>query len=378
MKERNLKQIDGNWSIDISFMKPDGKFKRIRAAFPTKGEAKNYLDVLRNRKAMRRLGFADPEEKRGDALFEEFARKFIDRYSTKKREKTRISHQTALNNLLKSELFKGRRLSELTAETISNYQADRGAKNPVSANRELSFLKLMLRKAVEWGEVKANPAASVEKFREPATRVRVLTDEEVKRLIDAAAPHLKPILAVLLQTGMRKNEVLSLRWEYPGWDTDKELKNSIASFKKRMVFIPGALAKNHKDREIPLSLELTEIFRGLRERSKSDLVFGVKEIRRSFRTAAKAAEIKRLRVHDLRHTAASRMIEAGVNVVTVCELLGHSDLKITLRYCHSTSETKREAIEKLSQAYSPTRQKLDTPSEQVISIRPFLPVKRDN
>jgi integrase len=357
MKERNLKKVDGKWLVDISFMK-NGKLKRVCAAFPTKTEAQTHLDVLRNRKAMKRLGFADPDERNGNALFEDFARKFIDRYSTKKRVKTRISHQTALNNLMKSELFNGRKLSDITAETISNYQAGRGVKHPVSANRELSFLKLMLRKAVEWGEIEVNPAVTVEKFREQASRIRVLTDEEAKKLTDSAAPHLKPILAVLLQTGMRKNEVLSLRWEYPGWDTDKDLKSSIVSFKKRMMFIPAGFAKNHKDQEIPLSLDLLELFRSLHEGSKSSLVFGVKDVRRSFRTAMKAAEIKRLRVHDLRRTAASRMIKAGVDVVTVCELLGHSDLKITLRYCHSTSETKREAIEKISQAYSPTRQNL--------------------
>ena len=128
MKERNLKQIDGKWYLDFTF-----KGRRIRQfGGYTKAQARNTLAKLRIEKLDESRGLTRPGK---DVLFDDFARKFIDRYSTKKREKTRISHQTALNNLLKSDLFKGRGLSELTAETISNYQADRGARNPVSANR---------------------------------------------------------------------------------------------------------------------------------------------------------------------------------------------------------------------------------------------------
>ena len=357
---RNLfRRPDGRWSIDITFKKPDGKVKRIREAFDTKDEARAHLDLLRARKAAKKLGISPPEAEGEDSLFEEFAEKFITTYSVHKREKTQASHRTCLNSLLRSELFRGRKLADITPETISDYMAGRGAERPVSANRELSFLKLALGKAVEWGRLARNPATCQQKFEEPEGKIRPLTDEEARRLIMAAAAHLKPILEVLLITGMRKAETLNLRWEYQDWETDGENRNSIVDLKRRRIFIPGRLAKNHKDREFPLSLGLLELFKEQRERSKSELVFNVKEIRKSFRAAAKAAGIKRrLRIHDLRHTAASRMIEAGVDVVSVCALLGHSDLKITLRYCHSSSETKREAVDKLSRVYAPTRQNM--------------------
>ena len=356
---KNLfKRPDGRWTIDITFKKSAGKYKRIRQDFNTKEEACLYLDLLRARKAEKKLGLSRPEDEGGDILFEDFAENFINTHYIYKREKTRISHRTSLNSLLRSDLFHGKKLVEIMPETISEYMARRGADKKVSANRELSFLKLVLGKAVEWGKLGRSPAAYQKKFPEPEGKIRPLTDEEARRLIEAARPHLKPILIVLLNTGMRKTEVLKLRWEYEGWETDDENQNSIVDLKRKRIFIPGRLAKNHKDREIDLSPELFSLFKGLREGAKSELVFNVKEIRKSFRAAAKEAGIKRrLRIHDLRHTAPSRMIDAGVDVVTVCEILGHSDLKTTLRYCHSSQEKKRQAIEKLSRVYIPGQRK---------------------
>jgi len=369
---RNLfEKADGRWSIDITFKKPEGGYKRIRQDFPTKSEACDHLNLLRARKAARKLGLERPELNGGETLFKDFAEKFISTYSIHKRKKTRISHRTCLNSLLRSELFQEKKLIDITPETISDYMAVRGAEKMVSANRELMFLKLLFRKAVEWGKLGRNPAACQRKFDEPEAKIRPLADGEAKRLILAAAPHLKPILTVLLSTGMRKTEVLKLRWAYEGWDADGANGNSIVDLDGRRIFIPGNLAKNHRDREIPLSAELLSLFKDMREKSRGELVFNVKEIRKSFKTAVKAARIKRpVRIHDLRHTAASRMIEAGVDIVSVSELLGHSDLKITLRYCHSSTKTKKEAVEKLSQIYMPAvkKAKAGTSTRQNMTI----------
>ncbi len=354
-KKRAIKNLckrpDGRWMIDITFKKPEGGYKRIRQDFPTKDEACAHLDLLRAKKAAKKLGIERPDMN-GDILFKDFAEKFIKTYSIHKREKTKISHQTCLNNLLKSELFQEKKLSEITPETVSDYMAQRGSEAMFSANRELSFLKLSFRKAIEWGKLGRNPAACQRKFEEPKGKIKPLTDKEALRLIQKAAPHLKPILIVLLSTGMRKTEALKLKWAYEGWDSDGDNRNSIVDLKQRIIFIPGLLAKNHKDREIPLDPELLELFEGLHKKSTSELVFNFKEIRRSFQSAIKKAKIKRaVRIHDLRHTCASRMIAAGVDVVSVCEILGHSDLKITLRYCHSSLNTKRGAVGKLSHVY---------------------------
>ena len=83
-------------------------------------------------------------------------------------------------------------------------------------------------------------------------------------------------------------------------------------------------------------------------------------------------------LYTLKHTAASRMIRAGVDIVTVCELLGHADIKTTMIYCHSSSETKREAVEKLSRIYSLGPSPATAPPETQTITRPSPPSKLYN
>lgn len=365
--EKNLRLRGGKWWVDyrvsagrdVETGKP--KYRRVREGFDSRDEALEVLDQVRAKRRtsrrLQRLGVAVPVVASGLVTFEELAKKVIARHSSTKRRKTAIGHQTCLNALLLSEQFAGRRLLDITPESIAAYMEERRASKPVAANRELSFIKLVFKKGIDWGESSANPAASVSKGREPETRIRVLSDKEAKALLKAAPSHLKPILEVLLSTGMRKSEALSARWEFSGWEAAPILPGTIVSLTKRLIHIPGSIAKNHKTRVIPMSARLLELFKALRKANPGELVFGVKDIPKSFRSAAKTAELTGLRIHHLRHTAASRMIEAGVDVVSVCELLGHSDLKITLRYCHSGAAQKLAAIEKLSAAFSSTRKR---------------------
>jgi integrase len=123
-----------------------------------------------------------------------------------------------------------------------------------------------------------------------------------------------------------------------------------------------------------LGLDPCEAGRSLQAKSKSDLVFGAKEIWHWLKRAADKAGIKGLTVHHLRHTAASRMLDAGVDVKTVQEILGHSSLDITPRYLHTDATKKRNAIAKLSGIYLATSQKLANEVKsktQTIEIKMF-------
>jgi integrase len=283
------------------------------------------------------------------------------------------------NSLLKSDLFKGKRLSEITTESVAKYHAERGADWKVSANRELGFLKMIFQRAVEWGEVGRNPAALVKKFPEPKNKLRILTDVEAGRLLEAAKPHLVPFLTILLTTAMRPHEAFALHWGYDGWDTEKGLRVSVVSLKKKIIFIPGALAKNHKNREIPLSKELIAMLEALPRDSKSGKVFPWNSVPKSFKAAVTSAKLKDVDLYTLKHTAASRMIRAGVDLITVTELIGHSDVKTTMIYCHSSIETKREAVEKMSQIYFRIPKNLDTPPDPTaVILLPSLPERLYN
>lgn len=382
--EKNLEFLEGRWHIAITGRRPDGTTERVRKSFRTKSEAVGALDDFRGKRDRWRRGIDEPRPKAAPVTFEACAQKLIDDYSVHQRHNTLLSHKQALRALLPS--FKGRALTEISPALVSSWYSSRRSKAPVAANREMFFLKLMFKKAKAWFEIERDPTASVEMGDEPETSIRVLTDEEAARLLDAAEPKARTIIQVLLTTGLRKTEALSLCWEYPGWDHDTKLKSSIVSFRRGIIHVPSLLAKSTKSREVPLSPELEALFRGLqagpgfpapglaRTGSKSDLVFGVKEIWHWLKKAADAAGIKGLTVHHLRHTAASRMLKAGVDVKTVQEILGHSSLDITLRYLHTDSTAKRDAIAKLSRIYLATSQKLANEGKsktQTIEIKPF-------
>lgn len=153
-----------------------------------------------------------------------------------------------------------------------------------------------------------------------------------------------------MTTAMRPHEGFALHRPHDGWETEKGLKVSIVSLEKRVIFIPAGLAKNHKDRVVPLSPELVTLFESL-PRLKGDKVFPWVQTPRCFREAVIRAKLKDVTLYTMKHTAASRMIRAGIDIVTVSELIGHGDLKQTLRYCHSSLETKQEAVGKLSRIY---------------------------
>lgn len=323
----------------------------------SKQECEAVADAAHDRIKRDGFGIQVPSEK---VLFETFAKGLITDQKFK-RPSTLRSRQTCLNALLKSELFKDKKLRDITAEAVATYYAARAGDRLVSANRELGFLKLVFKRALEWGKVSRNPAALIKKHPEPKTKLRVLTDDEAERLLAAASSSLAPFLTVLLTTAMRPHEVFALHWAHDGWETEDDLTTSIVCLEKRVIFIPGTLAKNHKDREVPLSRELLALFKTLPRDPASAKVFPWNSVPKSFRAAVKAAKIKGVDLYTLKHTAASRMIRAGVDLVTVTELIGHADVKTTMIYCHSSSDTKREAVEKLSRIYLPGKGPSDAP-----------------
>ena len=289
-----------------------------------------------------KIGFKKPEKK-GDVSFGDFSKEFLDLYSrVNRRPKTIESHENSINHL--KAFFKNCPLREITPDQAARYIAERRAKvSAASVNRELSCLKCMLNKAVEWGRLDMNPIARVKKLKEPEAKDRTLSIAEVGRLIESAAPHLRPVLVLLLGTGLRKSEALSLEWK----DVD---------LAKGFIYIGATESKGGHSRTVPMSVPVYEILHELREHSKSDFVFASKsgknvtEIKRSFRTALKKAGIKGVTLHTLRHTFATQAVECGVDLRTLQELLGHRSILMTQRYCHPRPEVKRRAVEKVSEA----------------------------
>ena len=147
--------------------------------------------------------------------------------------------------------------------------------------------------------------------------------------------HLTPAVLLSMNTGLRRGEVLKLRW-------------ACVDFERRLLTVEGRNAKNRQTRHVPLNEEAMSALRRWREQSGSGTrLFAVAT---GFRTAweklLKRATITRFRWHDLRHHFASRLVQHGVPLNTVRDLLGHSSVAMSLRYAHLTPDQRREAVAK--------------------------------
>jgi integrase len=168
-------------------------------------------------------------------------------------------------------------------------------------------------------------------------RLRYLSKEECQALIDSSEPHLKPIVITAVNTGMRRGEILGLRW-----DRHIDLKHG---------FILLDNTKNGERREIPINQTVKALLIVLTRRIDVPYVFydpttgkHYKDLKKSFATACRKAGIRDFHFHDLRHTFASRLVMAGVDLTTVRELLGHKTLTMTLRYAHLSPSHKVNAV----------------------------------
>ena len=373
--ERNLKRRCGSmgegWYADFTMGK-----KRVRGFGGYSLEAaRNELARLRLLKLDEVRGLKKPV---GDVLFEVHADEFLELYS-KQNKRSWARDELSLSHL--KDFFRGKLLLEVTAELIEKYKAKRRADiieprgkkkkskkprltSPSTINRELACLKTCLTKAVEWGKLNLSPAAKVKKFREANGRERYLTVDEAKRLLAESSDELRPVVIVALSTGMRKNEVLSLRWK----DVD---------FVKGFVHISDS--KSGQGRNIPMNGLTFETLHAM-DRSR-EFVFEnpetkthVQDVKTGFKAACRRAGIGGLRFHDLRHTAASRMVEAGIDLVTVSKILGHASIQMTMRYSHPTPENMKLAVQKLGEFLGQSRQKVDS-----IQIpKPLSVSKHDN
>jgi integrase len=243
-----------------------------------------------------------------------------------------------------------RKLSDITTEMVLRYVSRRREDLlPSSINLAVTSLKCMFNWGVKHNIIAQNPIRNVELLRVGGgQRLRYLSTEEVEKLLRAAeGTKWKPILLVALKTGIRLSEVVNLQW------ADVDIANLCLWVKPH----PGEDdTKNHKARSIPLDSVIREVLETLRaETPKAKYVFEVepgkkykpKSVAMSVQRIVKRAGLEDVTFHTFRHTFASHLVMAGVDLATVKELLGHSTIAMTLRYAHLSQDHKIEAVKKL-------------------------------
>jgi len=354
-RERNLKQIGAKWYVDFTFR---GKRHRELGGF-TKDQARNALIKRRAELLDVARGFKKPEAE--NISFEAFADKFLESHS-KIEERSWRSDELSLENL--KRFFERKMLRSITPEDVEHYRAARkveAAKNsklgkpisPATANRELACLKTLLNKAVEWGRIETSPAAKVKQLKEPPARDTILTPVQARQLLELAAPSYRPVFVVALGTGMRRGEILALKW------MDLDLVRGI---------ITVTNSKSGKSRKIPMSGTVAAALGGVPHRG--DYVFWnpetktrIKDVKKPWAAACTAAKISGVRFHDCRHTALTWMLQSGADIVSVSKIAGHASIVMTQRYCHASPEMQRLAVNSVGEILEPIRQKVDSPRD---------------
>ncbi len=236
----------------------------------------------------------------------------------------------------------GKPVNTIKPKDIETYKAHlretRHLKNS-SINRYLEILSKMFNLAIINGELSENPVSKAGFLKEDNYTIRFLTTEEEERLyksIDDVAPYLRPIVTMALQTGMRRGEILNLEWS--------NIKNG---------YIELLETKSGIMRNIPISSTLDEVLTNIPHKSKY-VFFNPKtnkpytDVKKSWKNVLDKAEISNFRFHDLRHTVATRMVENGIDLLVVKDILGHSRISTTMRYAHPVPERKQAAIDVLN------------------------------
>lgn len=289
--------------------------------------------------------------------FDAFADLFIERYVKAKGLRTLDKIEWQMPFL--KERFGPKALADIRVGDIDDLVQDLKAKprKPATINRYLALLRRMLNWAVEREYLDRTPfrrgsQAVIKLERENNRRSRRLTADEEKRLLNAARPITKALIIAALDTGMRRGELLGLRFG----DVD---------FDRQVIHVRAENAKSKRGRSIPIAttrlkagLEWLRIDAEGRQKDDAAPVFSnrvgepLKDFRDGWVNALAAANITGLWFHDLRGEYASRLVERGVPLSQVRDLLGHASIVTTERYDRQRFEALAAAAKRLDDGQS--------------------------
>jgi integrase len=307
-----------------------------------RAEAKRKIDLLE-----RRAGFTKLKQ---PPKFEEFVEQFLKWSEQQHRPKTHELHSGNCKAL--KRFFRSKWLDEITQGMVENFKTTRiqekrwGKRKDrvvsgVTVNRALSTLRLTYNYAERCGYQVTNPVKHITFFREVG-RTRIISPDEEKAYLATSRQPLRDIARVMLDTGMRPEEVFRI-----------ETVN--VDFAQRTILNPFGKTTAAR-RKLTMTEDVWAILKERAISSKSPYIFTspdnpekpIGSVRKAHDAAIRRAKIvPGFRLYDLRHTYASRAVMAGVDLPTLAALLGHTSVQMTMRYVHPAEEHKREATAKL-------------------------------
>lgn len=259
------------------------------------------------------------------------------------------------------EAFPEMRLDQITPALIQAWRQRRlagdkvaeeaeGRVAPATINRAVAFLRRVFNVAIQNEQCETNPAARVKMLQENNARVRFLSTADEKKLRGKMLADRWHYVQMAIETGMRKEEQMTMRWEF-------------VNFQTSTITIPRS--KHGEMRHVPMSDWVRKTLLDLRKSAGvSSWVYPSEDpevhvrvhshVRKAFEGAVRRAELGDFHWHDLRHTFASRLVMSGVDLRTVADLLGHKTLSMVARYSHLMPEHRQNAVQKAADKFRPT------------------------
>ncbi len=358
-----LKRKDGGWRIDIVIRRA-GKSVRVKRA--AKG-ARNRSEAL----AMERKLRAELEQKSNPSarapLFTDFAVDFLERYAKTNNKPSEYDSKRDILNLHLRPWFGDTRLDEIEDEDVEAYKAakvDLGL-SPKTVNNHLAVLSKLYATAIDWKRIGRAPR--MKPLKVPVPETDFLTFDEAARLtIHAGAYPFGDMIVLALHTGLRLGEIIGLRVG--------DVRPERILVQQSIVRGRRGTPKSHKPREVPTNaFARRALIQGCVGRSKGEVFIlhidhrgertevcvGKDECERALFKACDRAGLRHIGWHRLRHSFASHLAMKGVPLRTIQELLGHSDIRQTMRYAHLSPNVAVDAVKLLEEPHGKANHKTE-------------------
>ena len=294
-------------------------------------------ELYQEMKVQIRKGEFPPRQQKRSVPFVELLRAY--RAAKHREGKAVMASEIGYARLL--QRFAGKTASEISVNDVDCWRLDLAESlAPATVNLHLCLLRAILRYGVRSGQLPAAAIPQIDSLKTNNKLVRYLTEDEEIRLLSALPMHLRPLVALATHTGMRKGELLNLRW------SDVDLVSGTITVRE---------AKSGEGRRLPLSETASQAIRGLKvaqgPSSQNDshvfrapLGGALMNLNRDWYRALRQCSLANFRFHDLRHTFASRLVMSGVDLYRVQTLMGHKTPAVTLRYAHLSPQHLRAAV----------------------------------
>jgi integrase len=320
----------------LAFVGLDGRLQRVSSGLTNFKEAQVKLEDARAE--VRKGNEPEGVKKMPNLTFSELA----ERYRTwcKAQRGYEVSKKYYVDAL--ESRFGHIHLNRISTIIVEEYVNELLAekKSAAHVNRIIGTLKNAIRKAVDFelcSEATLKQVRKIKTMKENKL-CRFLSHEEAATLIENCPERIRHIVVFALNTGCRRGEILGLKW------SSVDLKHGFLRLEE---------TKSGEKRDIPVNDTLRGVLEGLSRRLDCDYVFQMDgqrmgEFKRSFKTALTKSGISNFRFHDLRHCFASWLAMKGVPLLTISRLLGHSDVKMTMRYAHLAPNYLHDAVNMLN------------------------------